>query len=345
MLKHALALAGALALLGCGQPQQELDDLITGVHYVGVAVPDVEAAATYYESAFDVERLGADEMDLAGLPAELTPDGVNELDSVLLRSANAQVRLMSFAGEDYTPSNADAVPVQGPGMMHVCFQAIQEATVYARAIAAGAEAIGAKDPVALTDRNPVKYGYVKDASGIVTEIEEVDTSKLDLPEPPKNSIRMRHIAFATPDLERMVSFYSAFFGGQEPRRIGSWFNLSGEQFDKVSGLPGSEIEMAWFQVRNLEIELATYHSHPTKLPDTVRPIDAPGYNMVVFEVTDLAAAKERLAAAGGTLLAGTTQLDGAEIAFGRDPDGNLLGLQALPEGSIYSAKNFADQGV
>ena len=73
MLKHAFALAGALALLGCGQPQQDLDDLVTGVHYVGVAVPDVEAAATYYESAFDVERLGADEMDLQGLPAELAP--------------------------------------------------------------------------------------------------------------------------------------------------------------------------------------------------------------------------------------------------------------------------------
>ncbi|WP_172970187.1 VOC family protein [Erythrobacter sp. THAF29] len=327
-------------------PEQELDDLIVGVHYVGITVPDVEDSGRFYEAAFDVRRMGESELSLAGMPADLRPEGAEQARSLLLRSPNAQVRLMSFEGQDYSaPRDISAVPVQGPGIIHVCFQAIEEMGAYARAIAAGASTIGDPEPVALSSRNPVKYGYITDANGIVTEVEEVDVSQLDLPEPPKNPIRMRHVAFATPDLDRMVSFWSAFLGDQEPRRIGSWFSISGENVDAVSGIPGSEIEMAWFQLRNLEIEIAQYHSHPTKLPETPRPLDAPGYNMVVFDVTDLNAAQDRLLEAGGTLIEGTGSLDGATIIFGRDPDGNLIGLQSLPKSSIYSAKNFADQGI
>ncbi|MDJ0644008.1 MAG: VOC family protein [Erythrobacter sp.] len=350
MLRGLLAVAASAALTGCGllgeAPEQELDDLIVGVHYVGVTVPDVEASAQFYESAFDVERLGEDELAWEGIPASLTPQGAEGVRSLLLRSANAQLRLMSFEGSAYSaPAEQAAVPVQGPGIMHVCFQAVEEVEAYARALAAGASTIGNPEPVTLNPRNPVKYGYIADSSGIVTEVEEVDISQLDLPEPPKNDIRMRHVAFATPNLEEMVSFWSAFLGDQEPRRIGNWFSISGENIDAVSGIPGSEIEMAWFQLRNLEIEIAQYHSHKTELPANPRPLDAPGYNMVVFDVTDLDAARQRLIEAGGTMLDGDGSIDGAKIVFGRDPDGNLIGLQSLPQSSIYSAKNFADQGI
>ncbi len=350
MIRGMLALAGAVALSGCGmlgsEPDQELDDLITGVHYVGVSVPDIEASASFYESAFDVERMGADDLEFEQIPESLKPSGAQAVSSLLLRSANAQIRLMEFAGDAYSaPSGVVAVPVEGPGIMHVCFQAIEEVNAYAHALQAGAATIGNPEPVALSSRNPVKYGYITDPNGIVTEVEEVDISQLDLPEPPKNAIRLRHVAFATPDLERMVSFWSAFLGGQEPRRIGSWFAISGENVDAVSGLPGSEIEMAWFQLRNLEIEIAQYHSHQTSLPAQPRPFDAPGYNIVVFDVADLDAARERLLSAGGSVVGTSSSLDGASIIFGRDPDGNLIGLQSLPQSSIYSAKNFADQGI
>lgn len=350
MKRGVIAFGLTLALSACGllsgPPEQELDDLFIGVHYVGVTVPDIEASASFYEAAFDVERMGSDDLSFNDIPATLRPDSAEGLNSLLLRSANAQIRLMSFNGEGYTPpADQTAVPVQGPGIMHVCFQAIKEISAYARALAAGASTIGNPDPVTLSSRNPVKYGYIKDPNGIVTEVEEVDISKLDLPAPPKNSIRMRHFAFATPDIDQMVDFWSALLGGQEPRRIGNWFSLSGDKLDAVSGLPDSEIEMAWFQVKNLEIEIAQYHSHKTELPNSPRPLDAPGYNLIVFDVSNLEAARERLLEAGGTIVAESNSLDGEPIIFGRDPDGNLIGLQALPESSIYSAKNFADQGI
>jgi hypothetical protein len=94
----------------------------------------------------------------------------------------------------------------------------------------------------------------------------------------------------------------------------------------------------------MELEIAQYVSHPTDTPKTPRPIDALGYNMIVFDVTDLTTAKEKLIAAGGTIETEALPLDGGEIFFGRGPDNNLLGFQQLTKSSLYSAKNFKDDG-
>ena len=339
----AIPLLGACGLIG-GAPEQELDDLIVGVNYVGVSVDDVDASADFYNVAFDAEILEQGDLDAADLPTKLVPENVDGARSLLIRSSNAQLRLMSF-GEAGLNEEYSAVPVEGPGMMHVCFQVAKETNAYARALDAGASSIGAKELVALSSRNPVEYGYIKDTLGIITEVEEVDVARLDLPEPPRNEYRMRHVAFATPNLEAMAQFYSVFLGGQEPRRIGNWFNISGENIDKVSGIEGSEIEMAWFQLRNLEIEIAQYHSHETALPARPRPLNAPGYSIIMFDVANLDAARQRLLDAGGTIVAKRDSFDGVTTIFGRDPDGNLLGLQKLPASSPYSAKNFDGNGV
>ena len=55
--------------------------------------------------------------------------------------------------------------------------------------------------------------------------------------------------------------------------------------------------------------------------------------------------KEKLLAAGGSIEVESQKMDDAEILFGRDPDGNLLGFQALDKESPYSAKQFADNGI
>jgi catechol 2,3-dioxygenase-like lactoylglutathione lyase family enzyme len=314
------------------------------VNYVGVTVADTGESAEYYQSVFDAARLEEGDFPANELPTEIASGLDDEGRSLLVRSSNAQLRLMSF-GEAGFASGHSAVPVQGPGIMHVCFQALQETNVYARALEAGAQPIGAKELVALSSRNPVKYGYIKDQHGIITEVEEVDVSQLDLPEPPKNDYRMRHVALATPNVDAMVQFYSAFLGGQEPRRVGNWFGISSENVDKVSGLEGSEIEMAWFQIRNLELEIAQYHSHETERPATPRPLNAPGYNMIMFDVSDLDAARQRLLDAGGELTGESASLDGTPTLFGRDPDGNLIGMQKLPASSAYSAQNFTDNGT
>lgn len=321
------------------------DSVIRGVNFIGVHVSDLDAAERFYADAVDATTLVTTDLSEGNVLSQLVDSGDGAVKTHLTRRTNAQLRLMTFADRSQRGREFDAVEVQGPGISHVCFQVAQQTEIYRRFLEAGAIPIGDTDLVQLNPKNPVRYGYVKDQDGIITEVEEVDLTKLDQAGPVKNLIRVRHVSLATPDIDRLIDFYSAFLGGQEPRHVGKWIAVGGENIDRVSGLADSKIEMAWFQLRNLEIEIFQYHSHPTAIPAQPRPIDAPGYNMIVFDVSDLEQARQRVLAAGGEIVTDRGSLDGGDVLFARDPDGNLIGLQTLPPESVYSAANFPDNGI
>ncbi|MEO0996150.1 MAG: VOC family protein, partial [Pseudomonadota bacterium] len=239
-----------------------------------------------------------------------------------------------------------AVPVQGPGIAHVCFQAAQETGIYQKFRRSGAVPVGEPDLVQINERRPVWYAYSRDADGIMFEVEHIDVAALDLPEPPRYDRRLRHVSISTPDLKRLVAFYRELLDEDEPRRVGRLFGgISGETLDQVAGLDDVKIAMAWFQVGNLELEIIQYKSHPTELPAQPRPLDALGYNMIVFDAADLDAAAAKLTAAGGTVATQPEPKDGGMIFFGRDPDGNLLGFQTANPGSLVSSEQFDIQGT
>jgi catechol 2,3-dioxygenase-like lactoylglutathione lyase family enzyme len=332
--------------LGGGEPEPiEPDTVILGINYVGISVSDLDAAEDLYVSSVDGEVINEDALPFDGVLASLAQRGGGEIEARLIRRTNSQIRLMSFPDRPADVQAVPAVPVEGPGIAHVCFQVADETDTYDRFLAAGATHIGDENLVHLRPNNPVKYGYVKDSDGIITEIEQIDLAKLELPKPPKSLYRTRHVSLSTPNVNRLKDFYSAFLGGQTPRHVGRVLKVSGDTIDAVSGLEGSKIEMAWVQTRNLEIEMFQYHSHPTEISVEPRPLDAVGYNMIVFDVSDIEAARERVLDAGGTIVSDLGQMDGGNILFARDPDGNLLGLQTLPEDSVFSAANFPDNGT
>ncbi|MGJ8563566.1 MAG: VOC family protein [Alphaproteobacteria bacterium] len=334
---------GLIAGYDAGEPFD--DSVILGVNYVGLSTPSLDATETYYKTALATQTVDDQALDIDGSIGSLAPFlDDNKVEARLIRSSNSQIRLMSFPQTDASRA-AKAVPVNGPGIAHVCFQVAKSTSAYARVIEAGATPIGAPDLVHLNKKKPVYYGYVKDPHGVITEIEEVDVAALELPEPPKNAYRMRHVSLATPDIDAMITFYSALLGEQSPRRAGTRFPIGSEKTDGVSGLKGSKVEMAWYQISNLELEIFQYHSHPTGRPTKPRPINATGYNMIMLDVSNLDAARERIAASGGEIVAETNSLDGGTVLFTRDPDHNLLGLQVLPNGSVFSAKNFPDNGL
>ena len=302
---------------------------------------DLDKSTDFYAAA-DLQRVEDKSFsDHPAFNALAGRDGVN-VKTRMLRSANAQIRLMQF---EEPGSSAPAVPVQGPGIAHLCFQVAQSTNTYQKILANGAGAIGAHELVQLNPRNPVYYGYVEDLDGAVSEIEHVDVDQLNLPEPPINQYRIRHVALASPDVERLAKFYSAFLDQPDPRRIGGSNGFGGERIDAVSGLEGSKIKMAWFQIRNLELEISQYVSHPTQLPATPRSIEASGYNVIVLDVENLEKAQSKFEAAGGRIVTPPEAMDGGEIVFGRDPDGNLIGLQSASEASVVSAKNFSGNGT
>ncbi|NND67240.1 MAG: VOC family protein [Halioglobus sp.] len=326
-------------LTACGGSGNAPGAGIAGVAYVGLTVADLDASTQFYAAANLAEVPAATQGALEPI-AQLAG---KRPDTRLLRSSNAQLRLLQFSAGP--TANGEAVPVQGPGIAHVCYQVNKATGSYERFLAAGAVPIGAREMIQLSERNPVEYAYARDLDGVIFEVEHVDVTALELEQPPANDYRIRHVSIATPDIGAALNFYSALLGGQKPRRAGRFFSLSGEKVEQISGLENAALKMGWLQTLNLELEFVQYTSHPTARPVAPRPLVAPGYNMIVFDVADLSAAKESLLAAGGSVVSDATAMDGGQVLLGRDPDGNLLGFQIVDVAAPVSAHHFPNNGL
>lgn len=342
LIKNTAIIFATLAvvcLAGCsGSSSKDFSpksDIINGVNYVGVSVSNLETSTKFYQTPLDLEVVGDSSISVS------IGGKAYQAEARLLRSTNAQVRLMKFN----TPSDIPPVEVQGPGIAHVCYQVAKETDAYGKLLEAGASHIGNRDMVQLNPRNPVEYAYAKDLDDIIVEIEHIDIDALDLPAPPTNKYRIRHVSLATPDIDRLARFYSSLLDDPEPRRVGKLIAIGGDKVDAVSGLEGSKLKMAWFQTRNLELEMFQYASHPTSLPETLRPVNALGYNMIIFDVNNVEAIREKFEAAGGTLETDIMPIDDGAGFYGRDPDGNILGFVKSPSTSAYSSQNFSGNGT
>lgn len=348
MRNYILVLLSCSMLGACSwfvTPPSRVDNpIIEGVNYVGVTVSDLDQTEKLYRESADIQVVLKGEFSDHPVINELAGRSGVSAKTRLMRGVNAQLLFMQFENPSEAARNYHSMDANGPGIAHLAFQVIDKTETYQLFLAGGATHIGSRDMVT-NPKTHVSYAYVNDKDDIIVEIEHVNIEPLNLPKPPKNDRRIRHISLATMDMDRAVDFYSALLETEDPRRLGYFFHNEGEFLDKVSGLPESETEMAWFQVRNLELELIQYYNPEPKAPLSPKPIDATGYNMIVFDVTDLDAAKAKFVAAGGVMVTEPKMLNDGDVFFGRDPDGNLLGFQTLPMGSPFSAKNFKNNGL
>lgn len=352
LFKVILSLLFLLVASACGlyywltiPPSQVENPVVTGVHYVGMTVSDIERSAQLYQKAADLKHVQHEFIENNPIINQLTKRNNTQLESQLMKSVNAQLRFMAFKQPSSTAKATKFVDANGPGIAHICFQVNKNTGTYQKLLHGGASSIGDPEMIQVNPKNPVYYAYVRDHDNTMVEIEHVDIEALNLPKPPENNYRIRHISIATTNMDRAVKFYSTLLETKNPRRAGRLVKLKGEKVDKISGFDNAELEMAWFQVRNLELELIQYYNPAPSEVAEPRPIDALGYNMIVFDVVDLAKAREKLIAAGGSIVAESTRFDEGNILFARDLDGNLLGFQTFSHDSVFSAKNFKNNGV
>ena len=347
LLFPLLLLLGGCSFLVFGEASKRPDDaVVKGINYVAITVNDLDQATKLFGKVVDLKPVDERKMlKIPGSQSLLGRDGLMA-KTRMMRSSNAQLRFVQFEDADVSSRAYPKVEVYGPGIAHVAFQVNQKTRAYSKFLAAGAKPVnGTSNMTTLNPDNPVKYAYARDANQTMYEFEHVNVAKLDRTTPPKYNYRIRHVALATPDFDRIVKFYSILLEQEEPRRLGRFINLQGEAFDSVSGLPDTKLKMAFFQVRNMELEIAQYISHPTKLPKKPRPMDAPGFSMIVFDADDLDAVRKKLIAAGGSIVSEARPMDGGEMMVARDPDGNLLGFQKVDSGSVFSSRNFAGDGT
>lgn len=143
--------------------------------------------------------------------------------------------------------------------------------------------------------------------------------------------RFAHTNLVARDWRLLAQFYISLFGceARGPER-----DLSGEWLESLTGVSGA-------QLKGVHLSLPGHgHSGPTLEIFTYDPVveslpsspDRVGYGHVAFEVEDVPGALQAVLELGGQRLGGPvlTTVQGAgrlEVAYARDPEGNIVELQ------------------
>lgn len=288
---------------------------IKGMHHVGMAVSDVAKAVDFYQSTTSIARLDRDR--LSGFLPE-SPE-----QSAVLKAPNGYLQLMQFEGA----ADITELPVEGPGITHLCFQSPVENALFNKFIEHKATSVSiAKPPIDLGSQG-VRYGYARDADNIMFEVEQLD-------KPPfKGPIWLAHIALATPDLDRSVAFYRNLLGVETYRHANK---VTGPRFDEVTGLNDVRIRVAWFNTGNMVLEIWQFITPKTQDPAAPLPFNKIGYNKFALEVGDLEAECQRLRTMGVELLNEPNEENGVTEVYARDPDGNLFSLLEINSDGVPS---------
>jgi catechol 2,3-dioxygenase-like lactoylglutathione lyase family enzyme len=236
-------------------------------------------------------------------------------NSAVLAFPNGYLKLSEYDRSDFSPP--PVLPVKGPGITHVCYQSPTSEDIYQRLINGGATTVSrGEQPVHLLGQG-VYYAYARDHDGIMYETEHLDHAPFEGP------IWLSHAALVSPDLDRLVEFYSLLLDAKPNRRTD---RASGPRFDEVAGYDNVMIRAAWFDIGNMILEMWQFVNPVTPEPQRPSAIEDVGYNKVAFEVSDLQKEYERLTALGVRFLSSpATSVDGWEACL-RDPDGNLISL-------------------
>ncbi len=288
---------------------------ILGIHHAALKVSDLAAAARFYTEAAGLQFCAS--------PLSALSDGQ------LMLGPNAALQLRACRGVPPTMPR----PVSQAGITHVCLQSPSMPWLHQRFASAGAGFHA--PPVDLG--TGFLYCYARDREGNVIELEGV-APVWDDPAP-----WLAHVSITTPNLERLRDFYAAVFGqpAHTSPRLGPQRRL-----DAISGLQGTQLQMAWVPAGNMQIELIRYDVPATVAAQPPGDAEAPGYEHIALEVENLAAAVAHLLACGASA---EGSVHGQHHALLRDPDGNrllllelvgadaALAIAALPQPSIVQA--------
>jgi catechol 2,3-dioxygenase-like lactoylglutathione lyase family enzyme len=277
-----------------------------------MSVSDLQASIEFYTEALGIS--------LQAVTEKMQHDNGNlgfsaPSNSAVLAFPNGYLKLSEYDRSDLPPSAV--LPVKGPGITHVCYQSPTSEDIYQRLMDGGATPVSrGQQPVHLLGQG-VYYAYARDHDGIMYETEHLDHAPFEGP------IWFSHVALVSPDLDRLVEFYSLLFDTEPNRRTN---RASGPRFDEVAGYDDVMIRAAWFDIGNMILEMWQFVNPVTPEPEKPPSIEDLGYNKVAFEVSDLRKEYERLTALGVAFLSSPTMsVDGWEVCL-RDPDGNLISL-------------------
>ncbi|MGQ4554292.1 VOC family protein [Halobellus sp. GM3] len=141
------------------------------------------------------------------------------------------------------------------------------------------------------------------------------------------TLTAHHQGVNVSDIDTALEFYRDTLGFEVDMRI----PMSDVQSDIV-GVEGIEGELAFVDTGEFKIELISYASPDNEnVHEQSSGVDI-GVTHLCFEVDDLQAEYDELRSGVEFVNEPQTVENGAEIVYGRDPDGNFIEFIELPEG-------------
>jgi glyoxylase I family protein len=143
-----------------------------------------------------------------------------------------------------------------------------------------------------------------------------------------------HTGITVSDLDRSIHFYRDVLGLPVSEPV----HCTGEMFEKITGVPGAEIDISFVRAPGHVIELLCYRKPEGRVRSSLRSCD-PGFWHLALKVSDL----ERVVAAVGragfqplSAVQGVREgpLNGLKVVYVRDPDGVVLELIEEPPGVV-----------
>jgi catechol 2,3-dioxygenase-like lactoylglutathione lyase family enzyme len=290
---------------------------IKGIHHIGISVSNLTESLAFFEGATTLVCHSREGFSGTGL-AVAAPEEV-----AILKGPNGYIELMQFSST--THGDAQAIPVEGPGITHMCVQSPADLGMYnlfknqqAKAVTRGT------GPVDLGGYG-VHYAYLRNADQTMFEVEEIDKPQFDGP------VWVAHIALVSHDIDRLVDFYSRMLGIAPYRRADK---VAGPRIEEVTNLDKAKIRAAWFNIGNMVLELWEYVSPATPDTGAARPFEKLGYNKYTFEVTNLESEVIRLTALGINFTGPVLKTPAGREAYATDPDGNCFSVLQLDKDSL-----------
>jgi catechol 2,3-dioxygenase-like lactoylglutathione lyase family enzyme len=133
-----------------------------------------------------------------------------------------------------------------------------------------------------------------------------------------------HVGITVTDLDAATAFFESLGLEVEGR-----MPIEGDFLDTVIGIPGSRTEIVMLRAPGggTGVELSSFTRPDPRPGSPAAPANEVGLRSVAFEVADLQAAVDRVAADGFGLVGGIGEYEGVwKMAYVRGPDGIIVAL-------------------
>ncbi|HTW38466.1 MAG TPA: VOC family protein [Steroidobacteraceae bacterium] len=151
-----------------------------------------------------------------------------------------------------------------------------------------------------------------------------------------------HTGITVSDLDRSIHFYREVLGFA----VSAPVHCTGEMFERVTGVPGAEIDVSFVRAPGHVIELLCYRKPEGRVRSTLRSCD-PGFWHLALKVSDIERVVQSVWRAGFEPLSpvqgvGEGPLAGLKVVYVRDPDGVVLELLEEPPGVVLEELYLAN---